>query len=66
MLRDLRGESPSPFGGWNTSGPYWFTSAVGYFEKRIVGLTRQKSEVARREERAEKAALSTEREARLL
>ena len=66
MLRDLCGDSSSPFGGWrNTSRTHWLNSVAGKVFVKLVDLAMHKSEVTRREGLAEMAALSTEREARL-
>lgn len=66
MLRDLCGDSSSPFGGWgNTPRTHWLESVASNFSSKLVDLARHKSEVTRCEELAE-AVLSTEREARLL
>ena len=67
MLRDLRGDSSSPFGGWgSTSRAHWLNSVSGEVDKKILRLTRRKSDVTRCEELAERAVLSGEKEARLL
>ena len=63
MLRELREDYSSPFGGWGkTSRGYWLTSVADEFEKRFVDLAEQKSELAPQEELTERAALSTETE----
>ena len=46
----------------NTSGGYCSPAAAGNFQKSVVDLTKQKSELSSQEERAERAALSTETE----
>ena len=52
----------------NTPGGYCSPAGAGNFQNNVVDLSKQKSELSSQEERAERAALSTETEteARLL
>ena len=63
-FRDLLDDYFAPISGRvNTAGGYCSADNI---EKSIVDLSKEKSELSLQEERAERAALSTETEARLL
>ena len=64
MLRDLRGDYSSSFGGWGrASRAIWLTSVANSFEERIISLAKQKTvELTSQEELAERAAMGTETE----
>ena len=59
----LEGYFAPSSGRVNTSGGYW---SAGNLRTSTFDLSKQKSELGSQEQRAEKAALSTETEARLL
>ena len=66
-LRALLEDCFAPSSGRvNASRGYCSPSAAGNFQKNVVDLSKQKSELSSQEERAERAALSAETEARLL
>jgi len=58
MLRGLRGDESSPFGGWgHTSGASWLTSVASELQRRAADLAKQKSELASHEGVAEQATV---------
>ena len=66
-FRDLLEDYFAPFRGRvNTSGGYCSPAAAGNFQGCVVDLSKRRSELSSQAERAERVALGTETEARLL
>ena len=62
-FRDLLEDYFAPSSGRvNASGGYCSPAGAGNFQKNLVDLSKRKSEVSSQEERAKRAALSTETE----
>ena len=66
-LRDRLEDYFAPISGQvNASGGYCSPAGAGNFQKNLVDLSKQKSELSSQEERTERAALNPDTEARLL